>query len=204
MKKNPDGNPSGYGFCEYRDTQTVETAIKKFQNYNFYGRQLKLGYSNQAKMVKHDENQSEKTIKYSEDSLDEILATFPKRELWTFVSQMKNFYNNNSDKAKIVLQNYPQLVKALLFIQVKLDMADNNNNIKNKRKNDNTYNTNKIRRNNGMNDIYSIPYNIPPPPPPYYNQQNYYYPPPMMQMDIPIIPPPPPPQNINRRDNYPY
>lgn len=56
MKKNPDGKPSGYGFCEYRDPETVEAAMKKFQNYNFYGRQLKIGYSNQARMQKNDQN----------------------------------------------------------------------------------------------------------------------------------------------------
>lgn len=56
MKKDKEGKPTGFGFCEYRDPQTVEIAIEKFQNYNFFGRQLKVGHSSQSKMMKPEQN----------------------------------------------------------------------------------------------------------------------------------------------------
>lgn len=122
-------------------------------------------------------------MKSSEDTLTESLDSFTKRETWTFVSQMKSFVEQNTEQARIILQDYPQLAKALLLAQVKLEMVSNNNrlydNPNNKRKIEPRYDNNKIRKCiyyliiyfiilvNGMGDIHANSYNsIPPPPPP--------------------------------------
>eukprot|EP00127_Corallochytrium_limacisporum_P003329 Clim_evm18s148 gene=Clim_evmTU18s148 len=36
------GKPKGYGFCEFRDRETAQSAIRNLNNYNFYGRALKV------------------------------------------------------------------------------------------------------------------------------------------------------------------
>lgn len=86
-------------------------------------------------------------MKSSEDTLTESLDSFTKREIWTFVSQMKSFVEQNTEQARIILQDYPQLAKALLLAQVKLEMVSNNNRLHdNKRKIEPRYDNNKIRK----------------------------------------------------------
>ena len=46
LVKNPDnGQPKGFGFCEFRDPQTAESAIRNLHNYEFGGRPLRVDYA---------------------------------------------------------------------------------------------------------------------------------------------------------------
>ena len=36
------GKPKGYGFCEYRDAQTAESAVRNLNAVDFHGRQLRV------------------------------------------------------------------------------------------------------------------------------------------------------------------
>ena len=43
LVKNPEnGQPKGFGFCEFRDPQTAESAIRNLHNYEFGGRPLRV------------------------------------------------------------------------------------------------------------------------------------------------------------------
>ena len=37
------GKPKGYGFCEYQDIETAQSAMRNLNNYDFNGRPLRVG-----------------------------------------------------------------------------------------------------------------------------------------------------------------
>lgn len=37
------GKPKGYGFCEYQDLETAQSAMRNLNNYDFNGRPLRVG-----------------------------------------------------------------------------------------------------------------------------------------------------------------
>ncbi len=37
------GKPKGYGFCEYQDTETAQSAMRNLNNHDFNGRPLRVG-----------------------------------------------------------------------------------------------------------------------------------------------------------------
>ena len=37
------GKPKGYGFCEYQDTETAQSALRNLNNHDFNGRPLRVG-----------------------------------------------------------------------------------------------------------------------------------------------------------------
>ena len=37
------GKPKGYGFCEYQDVETAQSALRNLNNYDFNGRPLRVG-----------------------------------------------------------------------------------------------------------------------------------------------------------------
>lgn len=37
------GKPKGYGFCEYVDVETAQSAMRNLNNHEFKGRQLRVG-----------------------------------------------------------------------------------------------------------------------------------------------------------------
>eukprot|EP00290_Baffinella_frigidus_P018782 CAMPEP_0180196332 /NCGR_PEP_ID=MMETSP0987-20121128/4056_1 /TAXON_ID=697907 /ORGANISM="non described non described, Strain CCMP2293" /LENGTH=97 /DNA_ID=CAMNT_0022151217 /DNA_START=14 /DNA_END=303 /DNA_ORIENTATION=+ len=45
LVKNPDGQPKGFGFAEFKDPQTAESAIRNLNNHEMNGRQLRVDYA---------------------------------------------------------------------------------------------------------------------------------------------------------------
>lgn len=39
------GKPKGYGFCEYQDMETAQSAMRNLNNYDFNGRPLRVGFA---------------------------------------------------------------------------------------------------------------------------------------------------------------
>ena len=37
------GKPKGYGFCEYQDLETAQSAMRNLNNHDFNGRPLRVG-----------------------------------------------------------------------------------------------------------------------------------------------------------------
>ena len=37
------GKPKGYGFCEYEDVETAQSAMRNLNNHDFNGRPLRVG-----------------------------------------------------------------------------------------------------------------------------------------------------------------
>ncbi len=51
------GKPKGYGFCEYQDVETAQSAMRNLNNHDFNGRPLRVGVA--AGEQTKDENKSE-------------------------------------------------------------------------------------------------------------------------------------------------
>ena len=49
------GKPKGYGFCEYQDLETAQSAMRNLNNHDFNGRPLRVGV---AAGEQKDENRS--------------------------------------------------------------------------------------------------------------------------------------------------
>ena len=43
------GKPKGYGFCEYRDEETAQSARRNLQGYEINGRQLRVDFAENEK-----------------------------------------------------------------------------------------------------------------------------------------------------------
>ena len=39
------GKPKGYGFCEYQDLETAQSAMRNLNDFDFHGRALRVSYS---------------------------------------------------------------------------------------------------------------------------------------------------------------
>ena len=51
------GKPKGYGFCEYQDIETAQSAMRNLNNTDFNGRPLRVGAA--AGEQSKDDNKSE-------------------------------------------------------------------------------------------------------------------------------------------------
>lgn len=49
MKKNKDGSPAGFGFCEYESAAVAERAVKELKGLKFYDRILRISYPDKQK-----------------------------------------------------------------------------------------------------------------------------------------------------------
>ena len=43
MYDRETGKPKGYGFCEYQDVETAQSAMRNLNNHDFNGRPLRVG-----------------------------------------------------------------------------------------------------------------------------------------------------------------
>lgn len=49
MKKNKDGSPAGFGFCEYETHDVAERAVKELKGIKFYDRILRISFPDKQK-----------------------------------------------------------------------------------------------------------------------------------------------------------
>ena len=56
------GKPKGYGFCEYQDVETAQSAMRNLNNHDFNGRPLRVGVA--AGEQNKDEIKSKELLSY--------------------------------------------------------------------------------------------------------------------------------------------
>ena len=56
MYDRETGKPKGYGFCEYQDVETAQSAMRNLNNHDFNSRPLRVGVA--AGEQSKDENKS--------------------------------------------------------------------------------------------------------------------------------------------------
>uniref|UniRef100_A0A915PYQ6 RRM domain-containing protein n=1 Tax=Setaria digitata TaxID=48799 RepID=A0A915PYQ6_9BILA len=141
------GKPKGYGFCEYNDAQTAESAIRNLNGFELNGRPLRVdsaaGGDRSADEVQQLQaafaaQQQEYLQQQAQESpygpetepekapevISRSVASLPPEQMFELMKQMKQCVHNNPNEAKNLLMNNPQLAYALLQAQVVMRIVD--------------------------------------------------------------------------------
>jgi len=130
------GNPKGYGFAEYADTEMAQCAIRNLNGREFNGRILRVDKaSSQADELRQihaatggppvenpygDNVPAEK----APEAISRAVASLPPEQMYELMKQMKMCIQNNPSEARTMLLNNPQLAYALLQAQVVMRIVD--------------------------------------------------------------------------------
>lgn len=138
------GKPKGYGFCEYKDKETAESAIRNLNKCDFGGRQLRVDRASneQARDDPSDNNQNSGNNNAPSHSMQqpgpiaEPLVTDPvtmingvmiglqPEQLFDLCKQMKTSLLVNPNETRQMLMQNPQLGYALLQALVMVKAID--------------------------------------------------------------------------------
>ncbi|EFO15894.2 cleavage stimulation factor [Loa loa] len=141
------GKPKGYGFCEYNDAQTAESAIRNLNGFELNGRPLRvdsaaggdrsadevqqLQAAFAAQQQEYLQQQAQESPYGPETEADKVpeaisrsVASLPPEQMFELMKQMKQCVHNNPNEAKNLLMNNPQLAYALLQAQVVMRIVD--------------------------------------------------------------------------------
>ncbi|ELT95429.1 hypothetical protein CAPTEDRAFT_160825 [Capitella teleta] len=132
------GKPKGYGFCEYQDVETAQSAMRNLNNYDYNGRPLRVGVA--AGEQSKDENKSMQQAvggpviespfgdaidpNEAPESISKAVASLPPEQMFELMKQMKLCIQNNPNEARNMLLQNPQLAYALLQGQIVMKIVD--------------------------------------------------------------------------------
>ncbi|XP_033741442.1 cleavage stimulation factor subunit 2-like [Pecten maximus] len=132
------GKPKGYGFCEYQDVETAQSAMRNLNNYDFNGRPLRVGVAageqnrDEMKGMQQamggpllespfgDPTEPEK----APEAISKAVASLPPEQMFELMKQMKMCIQNNPTEARNLLLQNPQLAYALLQAQIVMKIVD--------------------------------------------------------------------------------
>ncbi|ESO01540.1 hypothetical protein HELRODRAFT_112541 [Helobdella robusta] len=134
------GKPKGYGFCEYQDTETAQSAMRNLNNYDFHGRPLRVGVA-AGDQAKEEGGRGQFlnllivfciTFPYGEpvdpekapETVSKAVASLPPEQMYELMKQMKLCIQNNPNEARNMLIQNPQLAYGLLQAQIVMKIVD--------------------------------------------------------------------------------
>jgi cleavage stimulation factor subunit 2 len=116
------GKPKGYGFVEYRDSQTALSAMRNLNGYEINARALRVYFAEMEK----DQNQpgggggGGGGGTNMQNDISKVLEGMSNSQLYEIMVQMKGLIQKKPEQAQQLLQNHPHLAYALLNAQVLL------------------------------------------------------------------------------------
>ncbi|KAK3926963.1 Cleavage stimulation factor subunit 2 [Frankliniella fusca] len=119
------GKPKGYGFCEYKDTETALSAMRNLNGYEIGGRTLRVDNACTEKSRLEMQTLLQSTpveSPYGEpinsdkapDAICKTIASMPPEQMFELMKQMKDCIQNNPNEARTMLLQNPQLSYAIL------------------------------------------------------------------------------------------
>lgn len=132
------GKPKGYGFCEYQDIETAQSALRNLNNTDFNGRPLRVGVaageSNKDEMAGMQQALGGPVLEspYGDpvepekapEAISKAVASLPPEQMFELMKQMKLCIQNNPTEARNMLLQNPQLAYALLQAQIVMKIVD--------------------------------------------------------------------------------
>ncbi|OAF71988.1 putative RNA-binding protein [Intoshia linei] len=130
------GKPKGYGFCEYQDVETAQSAVRNFRNLQFNGRPLRIGFATGCQNNNNDMSGHHKNLtpegqygarvepEMIHHAISKTVSSLPPEQMFELMKQMKLCIQNNPMEARNLLVNNPQLAYALLQAQVIMKIVD--------------------------------------------------------------------------------
>ena len=103
MYDRETGKPKGYGFCEYADVETADSAMRNLNDFDFHGRTLRVGHaageqSNAEKigalsmLGPQEENmygEATETPGKAPEAISKAVASLPPEQMFELMKQMK-------------------------------------------------------------------------------------------------------------------
>lgn len=132
------GKPKGYGFIEFMDVETAQSALRNLNGYEFRGRQLRVDSATGEKSREElallqsqmgpipEESPFGKPCDPREapEAISRAVASLPPEQMFELMRQMKQCIQNNPNEARNMLLQNPQLAYALLQAQVVMRIVD--------------------------------------------------------------------------------
>ncbi|QDZ18583.1 putative subunit 2 of cleavage stimulation factor [Chloropicon primus] len=133
------GKPKGYGFCEFYDVMTADSAVRNLDGRELSGRNLRIDFADEgtkggaegtgsARLGRAGQGQSVGIEAASAaavsiggqkgDEVAKVLADMSKQELWELLEQTKALVAQNPQQARQLLINNPGLTKAIFQAQI--------------------------------------------------------------------------------------
>lgn len=126
------GKPKGYGFCEYKDTETAQSAMRNLNGTEIHGRQLRVDSAASQKGPEDPRAFIKEISPYGQavnpdkapETITNAVASLPPEQMFELMKQMKLCIQNNPEEARQMLLQNPQLAYALLQAQVVMKIVD--------------------------------------------------------------------------------
>lgn len=131
-----NGKPKGYGFCEYKDIETANSAMRNLNGYEIGGRVLKVDNAGNEKTRMELQNAMagpeaipESPFEHIEpekvpEAISKAVASLPPEQMFELMKQMKQCIQNNPHEARTMLLQNPQLAYGLLQSLVVMRIID--------------------------------------------------------------------------------
>ena len=121
MKLDDQGRPSGYGFIEFDDADTVRAAIALLDQRHVGNRPMKVNHSNNSGMA-----QEAPPIRVPDDQRQAIPRAiqhhFTMPEAAQIIAELKQMAEAQPHEVQAMLRSYPNLAVAVLHMQMMLGM----------------------------------------------------------------------------------
>lgn len=133
------GKPKGYGFCEYVDQETANSAIRNLNGFELHGRPIRVDSAAGSEKNKEEVRQLQMTLggpseespygpavepSKAPEAISRAVASLPPEQMFELMKQMKLCIQNNPNEARNMLLQNPQLAYALLQAQVVMRIVD--------------------------------------------------------------------------------
>ncbi len=120
------GRPKGFAFIEYMDANAALAAIRHLNDTELNGRKLRVSYSNNSnlkEMARQIGQDVDDTPAGGAKNEFQAVSNLQLHEAWEVLDIMKKLADEDKgEKAKALLDAYPNLASSLLQIQVSVDM----------------------------------------------------------------------------------
>ena len=137
------GKPKGYGFGEYFDVPTAESAVRNLNGRDLGGRTLRLDFADEGPNQRGADDKAKVGVgqgigqnaaaavamSIGSEGIDEVtnvLASMTKQQLWDLMEQMRTLIQQNHTQARQLLINNPALTKAIFQTQIILGIVKPN------------------------------------------------------------------------------
>eukprot|EP00741_Cyanophora_paradoxa_P016165 tig00000042_g15605.t1 len=115
------GRPKGFGFCEFADPQTAESAVRNMNNFDMNGRALRVDFADDARSMSRA-GPSGSHVSNPLDLIAQQLSNMSSHQMYDIMVQMKGLVVQHQEQMRQILVNTPQLAHALLQMQAMLGM----------------------------------------------------------------------------------
>lgn len=140
------GQPKGFGFATFQDTDAAASAVRNLNNYEFMGRTLRVDYSNENDNDAPPAGYNDNAVNGQDgqgsalpvlppgtdlppnltctDAISKTLSAMPPPQLLDIISQIKSLVTENPSKATELLKQAPQLSYAIFQALLLLELVD--------------------------------------------------------------------------------